>query len=201
MSSCCAWGRPGRICPRLHRQLSIRREPRHHRQELPFKCLRRWPSIRRHFSCPRRIPFSEEPQLGCPLPKRLCFVWSPSCPWPHSPLPHSTRHQALLPSCLSFPTCRAQGSLIPGAGLGVALPGGISGCRAHLSGQTHFARAQWARLLPMSPAPHPLGPSACPLASPAPRSAHPGQTPPLGHPLRRNPPLAFPARHGARRRR
>lgn len=148
---------------------------------------------------------SAQETLLCPVPILLPAP-QPSAPWHLLP-----GGAALLPQ---FPHLQSTGLGDPwgsagtGAGLGAALPDGISGCRAHLGGQTCSARGQQAPLIPTSPSPHPLSPSACPLASPGPHSAHLGQTPllllpgyPLGHPLRHNPPLAFPARHGARQRR
>lgn len=74
-----------------------------------------WASVQHHLSCPRRIPFLEKLQPGCPLPKRFYFVRCPSFSWPLRPVPHSTHCQVVLPSCLSFPTCNAQGSVTPGA--------------------------------------------------------------------------------------
>lgn len=162
-------------------------------------------------SSPHPLPGKAAAALSSAQETLLCLVPvllpSPRPPVPRHPLPGPAALLPQFPHLQSSGLGDAGGSAGAEAGLGAALPDGISGCRAHLGGQTRFARAQQAQLVPVSPAspaPHPLGPSACPLALPAPLSAHHGQTlpgDPLGHPLRRNPPLAFPARHGARRRR
>jgi len=44
------------------------------------------------------------------------------------PLPHSTHWQAVLPSCLSFPTCKSQGSVTPGAAPAQGWAGDSSAC-------------------------------------------------------------------------
>lgn len=216
MSSCSAWGPPAGSAPtfaggyRSIKSLAI----------ISKSCSSNAFAVGTGLSIDPAPPFTSSPH---PLPGRataglssaqetlLCLVPvllpAPQPPAPRHPLPGGAALLPQFPHLQSAGLGDPRGSAGTGAGLGAALPDGLSGCRAHLGSQSRSARGQQARLVPASPSPHPLGRSACPLASSGPHSAHPGQTPlllpgdPLGHPLWHNPPLAFPARHGARRRR
>lgn len=64
-------------------------------------------SIPSHLSCPRCASFPAELQPGCSLPTRLLFPVPATLTDPHPPVPRPCC-QLLLPSCLSFPTSRAQ---------------------------------------------------------------------------------------------
>lgn len=162
-------------------------------------------------SSPHRLPGKATARLSSAqeilLHRMPVFLLSPQARAPQHPQPGGAALLPQFPHLQSTGLGDPRGSASTGAGLGAALPDGISGCRAHLGCQNHSVKGQQPRLVPASPLLHPLGPSACPLASPGPHSAHLEQTPlllpgdPLGHPLRHNPPLAFPACHGARRRR
>lgn len=165
-SSRSAWGPPGRICPHLCRQLLICQEPRRHRQEPLFKnlCRQHWAGHRSgttfHVLSTPPSQKSHGQAVLCPRDSALsgaCLAPRPSAPCP-------TARQCCPPP--QFPHLQstglsdAGGSASSGAGLGAALPDGISRCRAHLGSQTCAARGQQAWIVPTSPSPHPLGPSA-----------------------------------------
>lgn len=91
--------------------------------QTPLPSALGWASIWHHLSCPLRTSFPEELWPGCPLPKRLCFVWCLPCSPTLSPLP---RCQVVLPPTSVSPPAKAQGSVMlraaPSQGLGWGQP-------------------------------------------------------------------------------
>lgn len=111
--SCCAWGSPAGPDPTFpgsYRPPSASLPSAEAALQMPLPSALGWTSICHHRSRPQYTPFPAGLRPGCSLPERLLFPVPVLLTAPQPPVPWPCC-QLVLPSCLSFPTSRAQGSV------------------------------------------------------------------------------------------